>query len=125
MPPAMELANKVRNFFLVYCSFLCRRIAQTHYLQPYPFDPAPRKSPIIIMIDKSCENDIQITYSAGISAVPIAFLSQNPIAPTFPASLDDAWDHSCTINKSIAFEILDGPNNFSTSPAEYKEPRAY
>lgn len=59
---------------------------------------------------------------AGLSAVGLANLSQEPIAPEFPATLNSEWDHdSCTISKSAAFEMHHGSNQFSTSPTEHMD----
>ncbi|OAK93956.1 hypothetical protein IQ06DRAFT_287084 [Phaeosphaeriaceae sp. SRC1lsM3a] len=60
-----------------------------------------------------------LAFTALISAVAIAFVSQTPITPPHPATLDDVWDEQCTISKSTAFEVFDGANAFSTSANDH------
>jgi hypothetical protein len=60
-----------------------------------------------------------LALTALVSAVAIAFVSQTPLTPPFPTNLNDEWDDSCSISKSTAFEVFDGPNTFSTSPTEH------
>ena len=60
-----------------------------------------------------------LALTALFSAVALSFVSQTPLTPPFPTSLNDEWDDSCSISKSTAFEVFDGPNTFSTSPSEH------
>ncbi|KAH6869497.1 hypothetical protein B0T10DRAFT_418517 [Thelonectria olida] len=61
---------------------------------------------------------LTVTALVGAAAV-LAFQSQVPLNPPFPASLNEEWDDSCSISKSTAYEMHDGPNTFSTSPSEH------
>ncbi|KXH56089.1 hypothetical protein CSAL01_10630 [Colletotrichum salicis] len=49
----------------------------------------------------------------------VAFQAQVPLSPPFPESLNEQWDDSCSISKSTAYEMVQGPNTFSTSPSEH------
>lgn len=48
-----------------------------------------------------------------------SFFSQSTVTAPPPAILNDAWDSTCTISKSTAFEVHSGASNFSTSPADH------
>ncbi|KAK0513950.1 hypothetical protein JMJ35_003672 [Cladonia borealis] len=61
----------------------------------------------------------RLALVAIFAAVADAFVSQTPLTPPFPTSLHDEWDDSCSISKSGAFEVFDGPNTFSISPSEH------
>ena len=61
----------------------------------------------------------RLALVAILATVADAFVSQTPLTPPFPTSLHDEWDDSCSISKSGAFEVFDGPNTFSTSPSEH------
>jgi len=59
-----------------------------------------------------------LALTALFSAVAVAFVSQTPLTGPFPTNLNEEVDDSCSISKNTAFEVFDGPNNFSTSPSE-------
>lgn len=53
------------------------------------------------------------------SATVFAFVSQTPLTPPFSEALSFEVDERCSVSKSTAFEVFDGPNSFSTSPSEH------
>lgn len=63
----------------------------------------------------------KILLIGGVAAVATAFLSQQPLESKFPESLDNVITDACTISKSTAFEVLEGPNTFSTTPHHHMD----
>ncbi|KAI0452052.1 hypothetical protein F5B21DRAFT_356478 [Xylaria acuta] len=62
-----------------------------------------------------------LALTALFSAIAFAYLSQTPLGPSIPTNYDfnEKWDDSCKISRSTAFEVLDGPNQFSTNPSDH------
>lgn len=62
-----------------------------------------------------------LTLITLFAAIAFAYLYQTPLSPSFPNDHDfnTKWDEeSCKISRTAAFEVLDGPNEFSTSPSD-------